>query len=259
MFALTRPTDARASALDGEALRLTLLIGSREIAVGEIAGVELTKDVWRWAGVLIRTPSVNSAVSGLSKRAATALVTALENARARVFSSYGGALVATAARLQSVARPEDFVRRRAFEEIREAAARAAAPLAGGWPEGMARTERSPEMGALERVPRSRRIATADRRAARGRRGRGRLAGHLPFARADIAIMRNFGAGFWAGIRSELKTTFRCSDGVGAVATRFVLDNPARIPRVVETRRKVEGPSVYILQHIVQLSHMDETN
>ena len=66
-----------------------------------------------------------------------------------------------------------------------------------------------------------------------------------FAGADIAVMRGFEAGFGGGARSDLETTFRCSEGVSEVATRFVLDNPAQIRRVVRTVRQVDGPGVWI--------------
>lgn len=46
-------------------------MGSREIAIGEIDAVEIQAR-WRWGGILIRTPSGNSAVPGLARRDATA-------------------------------------------------------------------------------------------------------------------------------------------------------------------------------------------
>ena len=151
LFALARPTDAKASALDGGELRLTLPIGSREIAVGEMDAVEL-QTRWRWGRVRISTPSGESAVSGLSRRDAAALAAALEEARTtwwrEAFSAHGGALVAVAARLRSLSRPRDYVRKRAFDAVRDAAVHAAAPLAGGGPESM---PASPELAALDRI------------------------------------------------------------------------------------------------------------
>ena len=58
-------------------------------------------------------------------------------------------------------------------------------------------------------------------------------------------MRGFEMDFRGGTRAELETTFRCSDGVSGVATRFVLGNPAQIPRSVRTPRTVDGPGVWI--------------
>lgn len=59
LFAIARPTDAKASALERDALRLTLPIGSRDIAVGEIDAVELQTG-WRWGSVRIGAPSGDS-------------------------------------------------------------------------------------------------------------------------------------------------------------------------------------------------------
>ncbi len=66
-----------------------------------------------------------------------------------------------------------------------------------------------------------------------------------FAGADIGVMLGFHGRFGAGARTDLATTFRCSDGVSAVATRFVLANPEQIGKDVRTTRGVEGPGVWI--------------
>ena len=66
-----------------------------------------------------------------------------------------------------------------------------------------------------------------------------------FAGSDIAVMRSFEERFGAGARSDLETTFRCSDALSDVATRFVLRNPAQIVKTVRTRRRIEGPGVRI--------------
>ena len=63
-----------------------------------------------------------------------------------------------------------------------------------------------------------------------------------FAGSDIAIMREFEEHFGVGARRDLGTTFRCSDGLCDVATRFVLRNPAQIneeraPRPVRGRAR----------------------
>ena len=66
-----------------------------------------------------------------------------------------------------------------------------------------------------------------------------------FAGSDIAVMRGFEEHFGAGARTDLETTFRCSDGLCDVATRFVLDNPAQIVKNVRPVRRVAGPGVWI--------------
>ncbi|MXW38300.1 MAG: AAA family ATPase [Acidobacteria bacterium] len=66
-----------------------------------------------------------------------------------------------------------------------------------------------------------------------------------FAGSDIAIMRGFEEHFGAVARTDLETTFRCSDGLCDVATRFVLRNPAQIKKNVHPIRRLDGPGVWI--------------
>ena len=66
-----------------------------------------------------------------------------------------------------------------------------------------------------------------------------------FAGSDIAVMRGFEERFGVGTRTDLETTFRCSDGLSDVATRFVLGNPAQIVKKVRTVRRVDGPGIWI--------------
>ena len=64
-----------------------------------------------------------------------------------------------------------------------------------------------------------------------------------FAGSDIAMMREFGARFGGAARTDLETTFRCSEGIAAVATRFVLANPDQIAKSVRTVHDVEGAGI----------------
>ena len=66
-----------------------------------------------------------------------------------------------------------------------------------------------------------------------------------FAGSDITVMREFEERFGAGARTDLETTFRCSDGLCKLATRFVLGNPAQIEKRVRTVHGVNGPAVWI--------------
>ena len=66
-----------------------------------------------------------------------------------------------------------------------------------------------------------------------------------FGGSDIAVMREFGERFGAFERIDLETTFRCSDRIAAVATEFVLRNPAQIRKTVRATRKVDGPAVHV--------------
>ncbi len=66
-----------------------------------------------------------------------------------------------------------------------------------------------------------------------------------FGGSDIAVMREFGDRFGAFERIDLATTFRCADRIAAVATDFVLRNPAQIRKTVRTTRKADRPAVYV--------------
>ena len=66
-----------------------------------------------------------------------------------------------------------------------------------------------------------------------------------FGGSDIAVMREFGDRFGAFERVDLETTFRCSDHIAAVATDFVLRNPAQIRKTVRATRKADGPAVHV--------------
>ena len=66
-----------------------------------------------------------------------------------------------------------------------------------------------------------------------------------FAGSDIAIMREFMERFGETERIDLATTFRCSDRIAAVATKFVLCNPAQIRKNVSSTRRADGTSVHV--------------
>ena len=66
-----------------------------------------------------------------------------------------------------------------------------------------------------------------------------------FAGSDIGIMREFGKRFGDSEDLYLKTTFRCADRVAAVATKFVLHNPAQIPKTVRSERKADEPCIHV--------------
>ena len=66
-----------------------------------------------------------------------------------------------------------------------------------------------------------------------------------FGGSDIAVMREFGERFGKFERIDLGTTFRCADRISAVATDFVLRNPAQIRKTVRATRRAEGPAVHV--------------
>ena len=66
-----------------------------------------------------------------------------------------------------------------------------------------------------------------------------------FAGSDIAVMREFEKHFRHSERIDLETTFRCSDRINAVATKFVLRNPSQIRKTVRSTHTAAGTSVHI--------------
>ena len=66
-----------------------------------------------------------------------------------------------------------------------------------------------------------------------------------FAGADIAVMREFEQRFGRCEEIKLETTFRCSDRIASVATKFVLRNPSQIRKGVRACRKIDRPAVQV--------------
>ena len=66
-----------------------------------------------------------------------------------------------------------------------------------------------------------------------------------FAGSDISIMREFSQHFGEGERLSLETTFRCVDRIAAVATEFILRNPAQISKTVRSIHNAEDPRVHV--------------
>ena len=66
-----------------------------------------------------------------------------------------------------------------------------------------------------------------------------------FAGSDIDVMRKFRRHFGPFERIDLQTTFRCADRIAAVATNFVLRNPAQIRKKVRARRSAGRTAVHI--------------
>lgn len=66
-----------------------------------------------------------------------------------------------------------------------------------------------------------------------------------FAGSDIALMREFETHFGPTETVALDRTFRCDGSINAVATRFVLANPAQIKKTVVAERTAGGPCVVI--------------
>lgn len=67
-----------------------------------------------------------------------------------------------------------------------------------------------------------------------------------FAGSDIAIMREFAAHFGESERVDMETTFRCTDRIADLATRFVLSNPAQIRKRVSSIFNADEPCVHVM-------------
>lgn len=67
-----------------------------------------------------------------------------------------------------------------------------------------------------------------------------------FGGSDIAIMREFEEWFGHSERIHLETTFRCADRIAAIATDFVLKNPAQIRKTVRAVRQADGSAVHVV-------------
>ena len=79
-----------------------------------------------------------------------------------------------------------------------------------------------------------------------------------FGGSDIAVMREFSEHFGDSERIDLETTFRCSEPIASVATRFVLANPAQIRKKVRSTRRETGPCVHVgLSGVQDLSLLGE--
>ena len=63
--------------------------------------------------------------------------------------------------------------------------------------------------------------------------------------ADISVMREFGKHFGSHEQLRLETTFRCPDRLADAATKFILRNPAQIPKTVRSPRKADGPCIHL--------------
>ena len=97
LFAVARPRDASATALEGPALTLRMPFGPREIPMRDIVSVVL-EGHWGWGGVRIRTFRGDTVVSGLRRRDAVELGSRAGGRANRVVARVPGDARADAAR-----------------------------------------------------------------------------------------------------------------------------------------------------------------
>ena len=190
LFAVARPRDARAAALERTALRLTMSLGPREIPMRDIHAVSLERQ-WAWGGVRIRTARGDTVVSGLRHREAATLAAAAEEARIAWWREFlvehADALRAIDARLADLEAPQCYVRRRAFSSLVEEAQRAASVLPQWWPE---RLDGEPVVQSVKRI----RSFLSDPEAARKRANQifaiGRIDARLSELKAPESYVRH---------------------------------------------------------------------
>ncbi len=66
-----------------------------------------------------------------------------------------------------------------------------------------------------------------------------------FAGSDIGIMREFKEHFGDYERIDLGTTFRCDERIVSVSNKFIVRNPAQIPKTVASPHRADGPCVHV--------------
>ena len=178
LFAVARPRDASAAALEGPALTLTMLFGPREIPMRDIISVALERH-WGRGGVRIRTVRGDTVVSGLRRRDAVELSAGLEDAQMawwqESLATHAPTLRVTDARLAELATPQSYVRHRAFSSLVEDVQRATSSLPKQWPEALAA---EPLIKSITRI----RAFLADPEAVRARANQTFLEGELDRAR-----------------------------------------------------------------------------
>lgn len=70
-----------------------------------------------------------------------------------------------------------------------------------------------------------------------------------FTGSDIAYTRDFSRHFGATATTPLDTTFRFNDKIGAVASKFVLKNPAQIPKSIRSISSADRPAVSLIRAV----------
>ncbi len=178
VFAVARPRDASATALEGPALTLTMPFGPRKIPMRDIVSVVL-EGHWGWGGVRVRTVRGETVVSGLRRRDAVELAAVLEDARIawwqESLATHAPTLRAIDARLAELATPQSYVRHRAFLSLVEDVQLATSSFPKWWPEALAA---EPLVKSIRRI----RAFLADPEAVRAGANRTFLEGELDRAR-----------------------------------------------------------------------------
>ena len=152
LFALIRPRDAKAAAVNGDVLTLTLLFGSKEISFKEIETAEVAGG-WFWDDVRIHCTSRKETVSGLSRREVHAFFDALESARIdwlhRVLDGRVETLRFVHARVSQLLDPPRYMSRSVFSNLDRDAIDAVGQLPTRWPDNHSGSEEIQMLKAIQ--------------------------------------------------------------------------------------------------------------
>ena len=142
LFAMVRPRDAKAAAVNEETLTLTFTFRSMGVPLEDIKMVMLGRR-WHWRAVRIRYANRETVVSGLSRGDAQALVQTLESARVfwwrKALAAQGGALHAVHSRLEQLVNPPSYTTHRMLSDLRRDAKSVTGGLTGNWPDALSNT------------------------------------------------------------------------------------------------------------------------
>ena len=151
LFRFFRPNDARAAAVNANALILTFASTSRAIPLGDIEASEVEHGRY-WGAMRVACASGTALVSGLTKSDTAALADALEAARIRWWRDAIAArtelLQSVNERLTSLSSPPRYVRHSVFQKLKKDAESAVDGFETRWPGSLSST---PEFQMLSRI------------------------------------------------------------------------------------------------------------
>ena len=151
LYGIVRPRDAKAAAVNANALKLTFAFRSRKISVGKIDRAEI-KTAWCWGHVRIRHVTGEAVVSGLSRNDAKVLARALEAARVdwwrRMLAAQIETLRSVHKRVAQLEAPPRYMAHSVWNDLGRAAQKVADQFAARWPDTLSS---APEVQLLKPI------------------------------------------------------------------------------------------------------------
>ena len=142
LFAMVRPRDAKAAAVNEKTLTLTFTFRSVGVPLEDIKMVMLGRR-WHWRAVRIRYANRETIVSGLSRGAAEELVETLEAARVywwrKALAAQAGALHDVHGRLEQLVNPPSYTTHRMLSDLRRDTEAVTVGLPSHWPDTLSNT------------------------------------------------------------------------------------------------------------------------